>query len=123
MDIVIIIGSGLCLFVGSFLCISGGIGLLRFPDFYTRMHAVGVTDTLGAGMILIGLMILSTDFLVFAKLIIVLLLTLLIGPTTSHVLAKAALHNGLTPKLSKKSLEQSTFDQNSVEETSHRNLD
>jgi multicomponent Na+:H+ antiporter subunit G len=118
MEIVIIISSGLCLFVGSFLCISGGIGLLRFPDFYTRMHAVGVTDTLGAGMILIGLMILSTDFLVFAKLIIVLLLTLLIGPTTSHVLAKAALHNGLSPELSKKSLEH-----NSVEETSHRNLD
>jgi multicomponent Na+:H+ antiporter subunit G len=118
MDIVIIIISGLCLFVGSFLCVSGGIGLLRFPDFYTRMHAVGVTDTLGAGMILIGLMILSTDFLVFAKLVIVLLLTLLIGPTTSHVLAKAALHNGLTPQLSKNDLEQGALAQISNEEAS-----
>lgn len=98
MDIVITIVSGLFLLVGSFLCISGGIGLLRFPDFYTRMHAVGVTDTLGAGMILVGLMILSTDFLVFAKLVMVLLFTLLIGPTTSHVLAKAAFHNGVIPK-------------------------
>jgi len=98
MDIVITISSGFFLLVGSFLCVSGGIGLLRFPDFYTRMHAVGVTDTLGAGMILIGLMILSTDFLVFAKLVMVLILTLLIGPTTSHVLAKAAFHNGLMPK-------------------------
>jgi multicomponent Na+:H+ antiporter subunit G len=62
------------------------------------MHAVCVTDTLGAGMILVGLMILSTDLLVFAKLVMVLLLTLLIGPTTSHVLAKAAFHNGLLPK-------------------------
>ncbi len=98
MDIVITICSGFFLLVGSFLCISGGIGLLRFPDFYTRMHAVGVTDTLGAGMILVGLMILSTDLLVFAKLVMVLLFTLLIGPTTSHVLAKAAFHNGLLPK-------------------------
>jgi multicomponent Na+:H+ antiporter subunit G len=98
MDIVITISSSFFLLTGSFLCISGGIGLLRFPDFYTRMHAVGVTDTLGAGMILVGLMLLSTDLLVFAKLVMVLLLTLLIGPTTSHVLAKAAYHNGLMPK-------------------------
>jgi multicomponent Na+:H+ antiporter subunit G len=98
MDIIITISSGFFLLVGSFLCFSGGIGLLRFPDFYTRMHAAGVTDTLGAGMILVGLMILSTDLLVFSKLVLVLLLTLLIGPTTSHVLAKAAYHNGLMPK-------------------------
>lgn len=98
MDTVITISSGFFILIGSFLCFSGGVGLLRFPDFYTRMHAVGVTDTLGAGMILIGLMIISTDILVFAKLVMVLLLTLLIGPTTSHVLAKAAYHNGLMPK-------------------------
>jgi multicomponent Na+:H+ antiporter subunit G len=102
MDVVINISSGLCLFIGSFLCISGGIGILRFPDFYTRMHAAGVTDTLGAAMILIGLMINSTDFLVFTKLVMILLLALLIGPTTSHVLAKAALHNGLKPMLNSK---------------------
>jgi multicomponent Na+:H+ antiporter subunit G len=106
MDIVINIISGLCLFIGSFLCVSGGIGILRFPDFYTRMHAVGVAETLGASMILIGLMMHSTDFLVFVKLVMILLLILLIGPTTSHVLAKAALHNGLTPKLNQNDLEQ-----------------
>jgi len=110
MDIVINISSGLCLFIGSFLCISGGIGILRFPDFYTRMHAVGVTDTLGAGMILIGLMMHSTDFLVLAKLVMILLLTLLISPTTSHVLAKAALHNGLVPELTPDALDQTSLD-------------
>ncbi|PKG81653.1 sodium:proton antiporter [Colwellia sp. 75C3] len=99
MDIIINISGALFLLIGSFLCISGGVGLLRFPDFYTRMHAVGVTDTLGAGMILIGLMFYSPDFLTFSKLVIILLLTLLIGPTTSHVLAKAAMHNNLMPKL------------------------
>jgi len=99
VDIVINISSGLCLFIGSFLCLCGGVGMLRFPDFYTRMHAAGVTDTLGSAMILIGLMIISTGFLVFIKLVMILLLGILIGPTTSHVLAKAALHNGLEPLL------------------------
>jgi multicomponent Na+:H+ antiporter subunit G len=121
MDIIIIIISGLCLFIGSFLCISGGIGILRFPDFYTRMHAAGVTDTLGSGMILIGLMVLSTDFLVFAKLVMVLLLTLLVGPTTSHVLAKAALHNGLTPKVDKGAAKKNVIEPRNYEETTSSN--
>jgi multicomponent Na+:H+ antiporter subunit G len=122
MDIIIIITSGLCLFIGSFLCISGGIGILRFPDFYTRMHAAGVTDTLGSGMILIGLMVLSTDFLVFAKLVMVLLLTLLVGPTTSHVLAKAALHNGLTPKIGEGAAKKNVLEPRNHEETTSSNL-
>lgn len=98
MDMLIMVSSGFFLLVGSFLCFSGAIGLIRFPDFYTRMHAVGVADTLGAGMILVGLMIISTDLLVFAKLVMILLFILLIGPTTSHVLAKAAYKNGLIPE-------------------------
>lgn len=102
MGIFIHYSGALCLFIGSLLCISGGVGILRFPDFYTRMHAVGVTDTLGAGMILIGLMLYSPDFLTFSKLVMILLLTLLISPTTSHVLAKTAMHNGLLPKLAQK---------------------
>lgn len=122
MDVVILISSGLCLFIGSFLCISGGVGILRFPDFYTRMHAVGVTDTLGAAMILIGLMILSTDFLVFAKLVLVLLLTLLVGPTTSHVLAKAALHNGLKPRVDKGAAKQNALEPINHEETTSSKL-
>jgi len=99
MDIMVIILSGIPLLIGSFLCISGSIGILRFPDFYTRIHAVGVTDTLGTGLILLSLMLLSTDFLVIAKLVIILLLTLLTSPTTSHVLAKAAMYNGVKPVL------------------------
>ena len=99
MDIAIEITSSICLLIGSFLCISGGVGILRFPDFYTRMHAAGVTDTLGAGMILIGLMLQSQDFLVFAKLVMILLMMLFINPTASHALAKSAIHNGLKPVL------------------------
>ena len=94
--------SAMCLLLGSFLCISGGIGILRFPDFYTRMHAVGVTDTLAAGLILIGLMFQLPELIVVIKLLMILLLTLFINPTASHALAKAAVINGLLPILDRK---------------------
>ena len=97
MDIIINIASALCLLIGSFLCLSGGVGLLRFPDFYTRMHAVGVTDTLAAAMILIGLMLQNPDGLVMLKLLFILLMTIFISPVASHALAKAALRNNLEP--------------------------
>lgn len=97
MGIFIEILSGLCLLIGSFLILSGGIGLLRFPDFYTRMHAAGVTDTLATSMILIGLILQNPDGLVVVKLVIILLLTLFISPTTTHALAKAAINSGLEP--------------------------
>lgn len=102
MDTLLNIGSVLFLSIGSFLCISGGVGILRFPDFFTRMHAVGVTDTLATAMILIGLMLQNPDGLTVIKLIIILLMTLFISPTASHALAKAAMRNKLEPKLEKK---------------------
>jgi len=95
--------SGLCLLVGALICVSGAVGVNRFDDFYTRMHAASVTDTLGAAFILIGLMFISDQFIVIAKLMIILLLGLIVGPTTSHVLAKAALKNGLKPNIPEQS--------------------
>ena len=99
MDILFSISSALFLLIGSFLCISGGVGILKFPDFYSRMHAVGVTETLATTMILIGLMLQNPGALVVLKLIMILLLTLFISPTASHALAKAAIQNNLKPKL------------------------
>jgi len=96
------ISSAVFLLIGSFLCVSGGVGILRFPDFYTRMHAAGVTDTLATAMILIGLMLQNPDGLVVLKLIIILLMTLFISPTASHALASAAVHNDLKPVLDNK---------------------
>jgi len=90
--------SSILLLIGSFLCISGGVGILRFPDFYTRMHAVGVTETLATSMILIGLILHNPDFLIDVKLVIILLMTLFISPTASHALANAAMHNDLAMK-------------------------
>ena len=55
MSAAIDIASWVLLVVGGLFCIVGGIGLLRMPDFYTRVHAASVTDTLGVGLILFGL--------------------------------------------------------------------
>ncbi|MCX7555058.1 monovalent cation/H(+) antiporter subunit G [Marinicella sp. S1101] len=97
MDMFLAIASGICLLLGSFLILTGGIGLIRFPDFFTRMHAAGITDTLATTLILVGLMLLNPGALVVFKLVAILLLILLIGPTASHALAKAAIRSGLKP--------------------------
>jgi multicomponent Na+:H+ antiporter subunit G len=101
MEFVVDMFAALCLLSGSFLCLSGGVGIIRFPDFYTRMHAVGVTDTLGAGMILIGLMLQNPEGLVVLKLLMILVMTLFISPVASHALAQAAFRNDLVPVLDK----------------------
>lgn len=87
---------------GSFLLVSGSVGLLRFPDFYTRMHAAGITDTLAATLIIFGLMLLSGWTLNILKLAMILLFILFTGPTANHALAKAAQHGGLEPKLAER---------------------
>lgn len=91
--------SALCLAGGAFFSLVGGIGLVRMPDFYTRMHAASVTDTLGAGLILSGLMLQAGWTLIAAKLAMVGLLTLIANPTATHALAKAAMLSGLKPRL------------------------
>jgi multicomponent Na+:H+ antiporter subunit G len=96
MDTLLDVSSGLFLLMGSFLCLTGGLGILRFPDFYTRMHAVGVTDTLATAMILIGLILHNPDFMVDVKLMFILLMVIFISPTASHALANAAMYDELS---------------------------
>lgn len=97
MDILLSLVSQFCLALGAFLIFSGGVGVLRFPDFYTRMHAAGVTETLAAALILVGLMILAGWSLVLFKLVLILLFIMITSPTASHALAKSALHGKLEP--------------------------
>lgn len=104
--------SWVCLVAGSFFAVVGGIGILRLPDFYARLHGGGITDTLGAGLVMVGLMIqaakggiLSAEFaagpwLVLGKLVMILFFLLITSPTSCHALASAALTSGLQPKLS-----------------------
>lgn len=82
---------------GSAFVITGGIGLLRLPDFYTRIHAAGITDTLGTWLIIMGLMLHEGLTLGSAKLAMLLFFLLATGPLSSHALAKAAFMRGLDP--------------------------
>lgn len=89
--------SYLLLASGSLLLIVGGIGLLRFPDFYSRVQAAGLTDTLCSISILLGLMLQAESVPVAAKLMFTLLFLMLTGPTAAHALAKTAHHDQLKP--------------------------
>ena len=84
---------------GGFFCIVGALGMLRMPDFYTRMHAASLIDTLGAGLMLAGLVLQAGLTLVAAKLAMVGLLILFASPTATHALARAAMSRGLEPLL------------------------
>ncbi|MEO1912381.1 MAG: monovalent cation/H(+) antiporter subunit G [Myxococcales bacterium] len=80
---------------GSIFCMIGGIGILRMPDFYTRGHAAGLTDTLGAGLILIGLMFQAGLTLVVVKLAMVFFFLYVTSPTATHALFKSAYAGGV----------------------------
>jgi multicomponent Na+:H+ antiporter subunit G len=88
-----------CLVAGAVFSVIGAVGLIRMPDFYTRVHAASVTDTVGAGLLLVGMMLQAGFTLVTVKLIIIGLLILFTSPTATHALCKAALMRGLKPLL------------------------
>lgn len=88
-----------CLLAGGFFCVLGAVGLLRMPDFYTRVHAASVVDTLGAGLMLLGMLLQAGLTLVGAKLLMIFVLLLLTSPTATHALARAAWVRGVVPLL------------------------
>jgi multicomponent Na+:H+ antiporter subunit G len=83
------------LFLGSGLLIIAGIGLLRFPHFYTRLHAAGVIDTLAAGLFLGGLAWWFGPTLGSVKLLLIFVFLLFTSPTACHALAATAWASGL----------------------------
>ncbi|WP_417486127.1 monovalent cation/H(+) antiporter subunit G [Maricaulis sp.] len=85
--------------VGLVFVIAGATGVMRLPDFYTRMHAAGVTDTLGAELIILGLIAQAGDWQTAAKLALVGLLLFLTSPTATHAIANAAHRAGQKPDL------------------------
>jgi len=87
--------------VGVIFVLAGAIGVVRLPDFYTRMHAAGVTDTLGAELIVLGLMLQAGFTLLSAKLLLVGFILFLTSPTATHAVANAAHRAGLNPLLSR----------------------
>ena len=86
-----------CLLIGTAFAVIGGIGILRLPDLFCRMHGAGITDTLGAGLILVGLALHAGPSLATVKCLAVLFFLLVTSPTSTHALAGAALSAGIKP--------------------------
>lgn len=112
MIIVLSILVWIFLLAGSFFAMVGGLGIIRLPEFYSRLHGGGITDTLGAGLIMTGLLIygvqnIFTDVdgswvghvLTAFKLLMILFFLVVTSPTSCHALAKSALTQGLKPVL------------------------
>lgn len=97
MSAVIDIASFVLMSLGGVFCVIGAIGVIRMPGFYTRMHAASVIDTLGASLIILGLLLQSGFTLASAKLVILWLLIFFCSPTASHSLANAAYSRGVKP--------------------------
>ena len=79
------------LLTGSAFCLIGAFGLMRLPEFFTRVHAASIIDSLGAILILLGMLAQTQDILVIIKLILILLFMMLTGPTAVHALARTAI--------------------------------
>lgn len=89
--------SWILLTVGGAFVFVGGLGALRLPNFYTRMHAASLTDSMASILILLGVMLQAGWSLAAIKLLTILALLLLTGPTASYALANSALLSGLKP--------------------------
>jgi multicomponent Na+:H+ antiporter subunit G len=89
--------SWILLTTGGFFVLVGGIGALRMPNLYTRMHAASVTDTMGAALVLGGIMVQAGLSLAAIKLAAILLFLLITSPTSSYALAHSALLAGIKP--------------------------
>ncbi|MEW5727427.1 MAG: monovalent cation/H(+) antiporter subunit G [Pseudomonadota bacterium] len=97
MSLILDLAAWAAIGAGSVFILVGTLGLLRLPDVFTRLHGAGMTDTLGAGLLVAGMLMQTTDWLVAAKLVLILVFLAFTSPMTSHALARAALHAGLQP--------------------------
>lgn len=88
-----------CMLGGGFFCLVGAVGLNRMPDIFTRMHAVSVSETMGVGLLIIGMLVQSDDWMVAVRLIIIAAILFVTSPVSSHALARAALVNKIRPLL------------------------
>jgi multicomponent Na+:H+ antiporter subunit G len=89
--------SGILLTVGGLFVLAGGIGALRLPDVYTRIHGAGLTDTMGTLLVLAGCALQTGWSLATVKIAAVLVFLLLTTPTATYALANAARLSGVPP--------------------------
>lgn len=89
--------SALLLVVGAGFFFAGTVGLLRFPDVYTRLHALAKADNLGLGFIVLGLLLQAPDAASAAKLVLIWLLALAASATVGFLIARRAGTHGVAP--------------------------
>lgn len=99
MAILLDIVTFLCLAVGVASMLIGSYGLLKLPDMFARMHAAGMVDTLGLGLIMVGLIVQAGFSLISFKLFLIIVFVIYTGPAVTHALAQAALNAGVKPLL------------------------
>lgn len=97
MALIVDLLSWVLLSVGGIFILIGGVGVVRLPEFYTRMHAGSLTDSIGTILILVGIMLQAGVSLAAFKLMAILVFMLLTGPTATYALANAALMSGFKP--------------------------
>lgn len=97
MTVVLEFLSTLLLLAGAFFFLAGTVGLLRFPDFYSRLHALTKADNVGLGLTVLGLALRAESFAAAGRLFLVSALVLLAGATASHLIARSGLRRGIEP--------------------------
>lgn len=98
MELLLDIASWFLLIIGGAFVFIGGVGALRMPDFYTRMHAASLTDTLGTILVITGIILQAGLTLATIKLVAIMVFLLLTSPTAAYALANAARLSGLAPE-------------------------
>ncbi len=82
---------------GAFFLVVSCLGLMRLPDYYSRNHAVGKSETLGIMLVLAGLAVYNGFTLTSFKLVLILIFVMIANPTATHIILRAALRSGLQP--------------------------
>jgi len=97
LEIIINLLSWFFIVSGSVFVVIGAVGTIRFPDFWSRLHAASITDSAGMILLVIGMCLQAGPTLVTVKLLIIGVFLFITGPTSTHAVANAALVTGLRP--------------------------
>ncbi len=97
MTVFLDVASWISIVGGVFFIVVGSIGVIRLTDVYTSIHAAGMTDTMGAGLVLIGLSFQAGLTLITVRLLLIWAFLLFTSPIGTHALARAALHGKVEP--------------------------
>jgi multicomponent Na+:H+ antiporter subunit G len=97
MELALDVLSWISIVLGLFFLLVGTIGILRMPGIFTRLHAAGMTDTMGAGFLILGMCFQAGIGLVLVRLIIVYVFLTFTSPISTHALARAAMAGGVSP--------------------------